>query len=87
MPLAAAVDWSYQLLSEQARRASRRVSIFPGPFTLQAAVTVAGPAAGQVVLDLVNCSLLAPPRTGPDGRPRYVMLETPISLARGYLAL
>jgi non-specific serine/threonine protein kinase len=29
-----------------------------------------------VVLHLVDCSLLAPPRTGPDGRARYLMLET-----------
>ncbi len=28
------------------------------------------------MLRLVDCSLLVPPRTGPDGRPRYVMLET-----------
>jgi len=74
--LAAAVDWSYQLLSEHARRVFRRVAIFPGPFTLRAAESVAGPGAGHAVLDLVNCSLVAPPRPGPDGRPRYVLLET-----------
>ena len=28
------------------------------------------------MLRLVDCSLLVPPRTGADGRPRYVMLET-----------
>jgi hypothetical protein len=28
------------------------------------------------VLHLVDCSLLSPPRAGPDGRSRYVMLET-----------
>ena len=27
-------------------------------------------------MHLVDCSLLAPPRTGPDGRARYLMLET-----------
>jgi hypothetical protein len=29
-----------------------------------------------VVLHLVDCSLLAPPRTGPDGQARYLMLES-----------
>jgi predicted ATPase/DNA-binding CsgD family transcriptional regulator len=74
--LAATVEWSYQLLSEEERRVFRRVSVFPGPFTLEAAEVVAGAAAGPAVLRLVDCSLLVPPRAGPDGRPRYLMLET-----------
>ena len=78
--LAATADWSYQLLSEPDRRAFRRVSVFPSPFTLEAAEAVAGEEAGEAVLRLVDCSLLAPPRVGPDGRSRYLMLET----LRGY---
>ena len=74
--LAATVQWSYQLLSEQERRVFRVVSVFPGPFTLEAAESVAGPGAGPVVLHLVDCSLLVPPQTSPDGRSRYAMLET-----------
>ena len=74
--LAAAVDWSYRLLGEDERRVFRWLSVFPGPFTLEAAGTVAGPGSGPVVLHLVDCSLLAPPRAGPDGRVRYLMLET-----------
>jgi predicted ATPase len=74
--LAAAVDWSYQLLGEQERRVFRWVSVFPAPFTLEAAEAVAGADAGPVVLRLVDCSLLVPPRTWPDGRARYVMLDT-----------
>ena len=74
--LAAAVEWSYQLLDEQERRVFRAVSVFPGPFTLEAAEAVAGRCAGPAVLRLVDCSLLVPPRPGPDGRSRYVMLET-----------
>ena len=74
--LAAAVEWSYQLLDEPERRAFRAVSVFPGPFTLEGAEAVAGTDAGLAVLRLVDCSLLVPPRTGADGRPRYVMLET-----------
>jgi predicted ATPase/DNA-binding CsgD family transcriptional regulator len=74
--LAATVEWSYQLLEENERRVFRAVSVFPGPFTLEAAEAVAGAGAGLVVLRLVDCSLLVPPRPGVDGRPRYVMLET-----------
>jgi len=74
--LAAAVEWSYRLLEESERRVFRAVSVFPGPFTLEGAEAVAGAGAGLAVLRLVDCSLLVPPRAGPDGRPRYVMLET-----------
>ena len=74
--LAATVEWSYQLLSEHEQQVFRRLAVFPGPFTLEAAETVAGAAAEPVVLHLVDCSLLTPPRTGPDGRARYLMLET-----------
>jgi predicted ATPase/DNA-binding CsgD family transcriptional regulator len=74
--LAATVEWSYQLLAENERRVFRLLSMFPGPFTLQAAEDVAGPGVSPAVLHLVDCSLLVPPRPGPDGRPRYVMLET-----------
>jgi len=78
--LAATAEWSYQLLSEPERRVYRRVAVFPGAFTLEGAEVVAGAGAGPVVLQLVDCSLLAPPRTGADGRARYLMLET----LRGY---
>ena len=74
--LAATVDWSYRLLDEAERRVFRQVSVFVGPFTLEAAEAVAGQGAGPVVARLVDCSLLGPPRAGPDGRARYVMLET-----------
>ena len=74
--LAATVDWSYQLLSEPEQRVFRQLSAFPGPFTLDAAETVAGPGAESAVLHLVDCSLISPPRDGRDGRSRYLMLET-----------
>jgi len=64
--------------AEDERRVFRLLSVFPAPFTLEAAEAVAGPAA--TVLRLVDCSLLVPPRPGPDGRTRYAMLET----LRGY---
>jgi predicted ATPase/DNA-binding CsgD family transcriptional regulator len=78
--LAAAADWSYQLLEEAERRVFRRLSVFPAPFTLEAAGAVAGQGAVPAVLRLVECSLLVPPRPAPDGRSRYAMLET----LRGY---
>ena len=78
--LDAAVDWSYQLLTGPEQRVFRCLSVFPGPFSLEAAEAVAGTDAGPAVLRLVDCSLLAPPAAGPDGRSRYWMLET----LRGY---
>jgi predicted ATPase/class 3 adenylate cyclase/DNA-binding CsgD family transcriptional regulator len=78
--LEATVEWSCQLLTEAERQVFRRLAIFPGPFTLDAAEAVAGPEAGHAVLRLVDCSLLVPPVTGPDGRARYLMLQT----LRGY---
>jgi DNA-binding CsgD family transcriptional regulator len=74
------VEWSYRLLDETERRVFRALSVFPGPFTLEAAGAVARPGAEAAVLRLVDCSLLVPPRAGPDGRVRYSMLET----LRGY---
>jgi predicted ATPase len=84
--LAATVEWSYQLLDEEEQRVFRAVSVFPGPFTLEAAGVVAGEGAGVTVLSLVDCSLLSPPQTGPDGRHRYVMLETLRAYGAGLLA-
>ena len=84
--LAATAEWSYRLLDGDERRVFRQVSVFPGPFTLEGAEAVAGPAAGPMVLRLVDCSLLTPPREGPDGRSRYVMLETLRAYAAGLLA-
>ena len=40
--LTATAQWSYQLLTEHERRVFRRVSVFPGAFTLEAAEAVAG---------------------------------------------
>ncbi len=84
--LAATVAWSYQLLDEHERRVFRAISVFPGPFTLEAAETVAGQDTGPAVLHLMDCSLLVPPRAGPDGRARYVMLETLRAYGAGLLA-
>ena len=84
--LAATMEWSYQLLAEAEQRVFRLVSVFPGSFTLEAAEAVAGQDAGLTVLRLVDCSLLVPPRAGPDGRSRYAMLETLQAYGAGLLA-
>ena len=84
--LAAAMEWSYQLLAEPEQRVFRAVSVFPAPFTLEAAEAVAGQGAVPAVLRLVDCSLLSPPQAGPDGRLRYGMLETLRGYGAGLLA-
>src|SRR5712691_11572386 len=40
MPLRATLDWSYELLSEPERLVLRRLAVFPGGFTLEAASNV-----------------------------------------------
>jgi DNA-binding CsgD family transcriptional regulator len=61
--------------------------VYGRPFRrLEGAEAVAGPGAGPAVLHLVDCSLLVPPRAGPDGRSRYGMLETLRAYGAGLLA-
>jgi predicted ATPase/DNA-binding CsgD family transcriptional regulator len=84
--LAATVRWSYQLLNAAEQRVFRALAAFPGPFTLDAAEAVTNAETGREVLRLVDCSLVLPPRTGPDGRSRYGMLETLRAYAAGLLA-
>ncbi|HWZ69414.1 MAG TPA: hypothetical protein VNW89_16410 [Stellaceae bacterium] len=53
--LPAALDWSYRLLSEPERMVLRRLAIFAGGFTLQAANTVA--ATDEIAgSDIVGCA-------------------------------
>jgi len=78
--LAATIGWSYELLTPQLQVALKRLAVFAGGFTLDAAVAVAAPAGNvaQTVAALAERSLIEPVRPGwPDRSPaRYRMLET-----------
>jgi non-specific serine/threonine protein kinase len=75
------IAWSNDLLNETERLLFRRLAVFAGGFTLEAAEAVADPdgTPGIDVLDdigsLVAQSLLVQ-QEGPDGEPRIGMLET-----------
>lgn len=78
--LAAAAESSYRLLAETEQRMFRLLAVFPAPFTLDAAEQVVDAVAREAVPRLIDCSLLAPPQAGVDGRFRYLMLQTPALL-------
>jgi predicted ATPase/DNA-binding SARP family transcriptional activator len=77
--LRAVVDWSWDLLTEAERAVLRRLAVFSGGASLEAAERVCADEvlAGQPVLDLLTAltekSLLV---AGSEGAPRYRMLGT-----------
>ena len=82
--LRAAIDWSYTLLDEGEKTLFRRLAVFVGGFTLEAAEAI-GNAGRDLPLDvlegvasLVNKSLVRQMRSGEDdeGEPRFTLLET-----------
>lgn len=87
--LQAAIDWSHDLLSEEERALLRRLAVFAGGFTLEAAEAVCsgGAGAGHGVLDLltrlVEKSLVM--ATPQDGATWYQLLETVRQYARDRL--
>jgi predicted ATPase/Tfp pilus assembly protein PilF len=76
-----AIDWSYNLLSDEARHVFRCVAVCVGGCSVDCAAALAGlePADGIAVLHvletLVGASLLLIVES-PDGEPRFSMLET-----------
>jgi predicted ATPase/DNA-binding CsgD family transcriptional regulator len=83
----AAVDWSYDLLTPTEQTLFRRLAVFVGGCTLEAAEAVAATAQEldgdvlEMLSSLVDQSLLQAAE-GPDGEPRFIMLETIRDYAR-----
>ena len=76
--LGAALDWSYQLLSEAERAVLRRLAVFTGDFPLEAAVAVAADIAPSQVVEHIG-NLVAKSLVVADLRsdlPRYRLLDT-----------
>jgi len=78
--LRAAIDWSYELLAEDERRAFRQAAVFAGAFSIDALQTMLGSVTPRVevielVSQLIGKSLLS--RVEPEpGASRFRMLET-----------
>jgi predicted ATPase/DNA-binding NarL/FixJ family response regulator len=75
-----AITWSYELLDASEQRLFRRLAVFAGGWTLEAAEAICGEndAEATPILDrlmsLVNSSLVVQ-ETGADGEPRFRLLE------------
>jgi predicted ATPase/class 3 adenylate cyclase len=78
-----AIGWSYDLLAPDEQALFRRLSVFTGGWSFEAAEAIAGsPESGELRLDvldgmerLAEHSLLRQETTA-DGEPRFLMLET-----------
>jgi tetratricopeptide (TPR) repeat protein len=77
--LNAAIDWSYQLLSTEGQTLFRRLGVFVGGWTLDAAETICMENLSLNLLDSLASLLdnnLVKQDTRSDGEPRFMMLET-----------
>jgi predicted ATPase/class 3 adenylate cyclase len=77
----AAIEWSYQLLSSAQQQLFRRLTVFSGGWSIDAAEQVAAPA-GELPIDvldgltaLVDQSLVRPAVHAPPHEPRFEMLQ------------
>src|SRR5439155_47326 len=77
--LRATIEWSYGLLESSVQELFRRLSVFAGSFSLEAAESVVGADLDEVAL-LVDWNLLKPMGEG-----RFLMLETIGEFARDRL--
>ena len=82
--LLAVIDWSWNLLDPDERRALRRLALFNDGFMLEAADAVLGDGALEALQGLVNQSLLSVRET--TAGLRYRMLETVREFGRMQLA-
>ena len=86
--LRATLDWSYDLLPAAEQRILRRLAVFPGGFTLDAAAAVMAPDGGSSVIDgianLVAKSLVTLDTTAP--AERWRLLDTVRAYAQEKLA-
>ncbi len=84
--LRATLDWSHELLSEPERIVLRRLGVFAGSFSVEAACAIVASAelpeaaAADGVASLVSRSLIVAHVAG--GAPRYRLLETTRAYAR-----
>lgn len=73
------IDWSYNLLEAEERRFFARLAVFAGGRTIEAVEAVCASDLGLGAVNglesLLDKNLLYQ-RTGPDGEPRFYMLET-----------
>jgi predicted ATPase/transcriptional regulator with XRE-family HTH domain len=72
------VAWSYDLLGAEGQAVFRRLAVFAGGWTLEAAEALAGDSGVDVLEALAALADNSLVRTvgGPGGEPRYLMLET-----------
>lgn len=83
--LRSTLDWSYALLTTASRSAFRRLSVFVGGFSLDAAASVlAGPRWLEAV-DLLIAQSLCMDEWAADGQPRFTMLEVVAEYGRSLL--
>jgi predicted ATPase/DNA-binding winged helix-turn-helix (wHTH) protein len=84
--LQAALDWSYELLSKSEKMTLERLSVFIGPFDIDAAISVVADETLEAALvaaaldELANKSLVSPNRSSTSGS--YRLLEMTRAYAR-----
>ena len=80
--LLATIEWSYELLTPEEAELLTRLAVFQGGFSIEAAENLGVPEgefSGDVLdllLQLVDKSLVTVAPLGPSGEPRYRLLET-----------